>query len=173
MFSAHTAVSGNWLDFAGRIQVAQCEFKWESSLIWTCFFSPAEEHAVLEGILPGRPGSPQSCTGAGLPLDGDGSLTLPSHGQGAPGCGEQLTGGSEHSPQSGSGVSVVYDPGLWHWAPGPTASHLDQRGSGGNLAARLQFMDQRKDSKLLMIPEKYALKKKNKVHCLFFLFVFK
>lgn len=50
-------------------------------------FFLVEEHAVLEGILPGGPRSPQSCTGAGLPLDGDGwtTFTLPS-------IDEQLTG---------------------------------------------------------------------------------
>lgn len=36
----------------------------------------AEEHAVLEGILSGRPRGPESCTGAGLPLEGDGCTHL-------------------------------------------------------------------------------------------------
>lgn len=31
----------------------------------------SEEHAILEGVLSCRSGSPESCTGAGLPLEGN------------------------------------------------------------------------------------------------------
>lgn len=31
----------------------------------------SEEHAILEGVLSRRSGSPESCTGAGLPLEGN------------------------------------------------------------------------------------------------------
>lgn len=142
-----------------------------SNQVWfECVFL-VEEHAVLEGILSGRPGSPQSCTGAGLPLGGDGWVTLPSHGRGAPGC-RAASGWKWTQSTVWSGVSIVYDPGLWRWAPGPTASHLNQKDLEGFFAARLQFKDQRKGLKLLMIPEKYALKKKKRFISSWFFFFF-
>lgn len=141
----------------------------DSNQVWfECVFL-VEEHAVLEGILSGRPGSPQSCTGAGLPLDGDGWVTLPSHGRGAPGC------------RAASGVEVNTVHSLIRsqycvWSRTLALSSradgftFESKGPGGVFAARLQFKDQRKDSNFEWFQKSMLWKRKKDLFPLGFLF---
>lgn len=139
--------------------------------VWfECVF-PVEEHAVLEGILSGRPGSPQSCTGAGLPLDGDGWVTLPSHGRGAPGC-RAASGWKWTQSTVWSGVSIVYDPRTLALSSRADGFTFESKGPGGVFCGEAAVQGPKKGLKLLMIPEKYALKKKKKVYFLLVFFFF-
>lgn len=60
--------------------------RFESEFHFYLIFVFSEEHAVLEGVLSGRSGGPEPCTGAGLPLEGDSwhTFVLPPKSREAP-----------------------------------------------------------------------------------------